>query len=175
MKRSSRLIPVIAMIAGLVTPIGAVLAADAVETARAVGNAVGHAVFTEAEDRIIRDYYARYGYGYSNRGDAEHEYSGKGHKLHKKDKKGKKGKGMPPGLAKRDGDLPPGLQKQLERNGQLPPGLEKKALPYDLERRLPPVPRGYERVIADNKVVLIETASGIVADILSGVVLGPRR
>src|SRR5688500_5754194 len=29
-------------------------------------------------------------------------------------------KGLPPGLAKRGGKLPPGLQKHLEKNGQLP-------------------------------------------------------
>jgi len=28
---------------------------------------------------------------------------------------------LPPGLAKRGGDLPPGLEKQLRRNGRLPP------------------------------------------------------
>ena len=30
-------------------------------------------------------------------------------------------KGLPPGLAKRGGNLPPGLQRKLERDGQLPP------------------------------------------------------
>ena len=38
--------------------------------------------------------------------------------------------GLPPGLAKRDGDLPPGLEKQLRRNGKLPPGLQKKLAPF---------------------------------------------
>src|SRR5712692_6891020 len=33
--------------------------------------------------------------------------------------------GLPPGLAKRNGDLPPGLEKQLRRNGRLPAGLER--------------------------------------------------
>src|ERR1700751_4164065 len=32
----------------------------------------------------------------------------------------KHAKGLPPGLAKRDGDPPPGLEKQLQRNGTLP-------------------------------------------------------
>ena len=36
----------------------------------------------------------------------------------------RKQKGLPPGLAKRGGNLPPGLQKQLDRNGKLPPGLQ---------------------------------------------------
>ena len=34
--------------------------------------------------------------------------------------------GLPPGLAKRGGNLPPGLEKQLMRNGTLPPGLQKR-------------------------------------------------
>lgn len=33
---------------------------------------------------------------------------------------------LPPGLAKRNGNLPPGLQKHLDRTGHLPPGLEKR-------------------------------------------------
>ena len=38
--------------------------------------------------------------------------------------------GLPPGLAKRGGNLPPGLQKHLWKTGHLPRGLEKKARPY---------------------------------------------
>ncbi|MGH8246109.1 MAG: hypothetical protein ACREUU_06730 [Gammaproteobacteria bacterium] len=34
--------------------------------------------------------------------------------------------GLPPGLAKRGGNLPPGLQRHIDRTGQLPPGLEKR-------------------------------------------------
>lgn len=33
---------------------------------------------------------------------------------------------LPPGLAKRNGNLPPGLQRHIDRTGHLPPGLEKK-------------------------------------------------
>ena len=40
-----------------------------------------------------------------------------------KSKKAKQ-KGLPPGLAKRGGNLPPGLQKKLDRDGKLPPGLQ---------------------------------------------------
>ena len=90
-------------------------------------------------------------------------------KQHKKDKKGKKQKGLPPGLAKKE-QLPPGLQKQLARNGTLPPGLAKRELPADLESRLPPVPAGMERVIADTHVVLVEKASGIIRDIIEDIV-----
>ena len=72
--------------------------------------------FLPEERRAIEDYYRRIN-----------------------DKKKPKTKGLPPGLAKRGGDLPPGLQKKLERDGQLPPGLQKRMepLPVDLDRRLP--------------------------------------
>jgi hypothetical protein len=39
------------------------------------------------------------------------------------------GQGLPPGLAKRGGQLPPGLQKHLWKHGSLPPGLQKKIGP----------------------------------------------
>jgi hypothetical protein len=39
------------------------------------------------------------------------------------------GYGLPPGLAKRGGQLPPGLQKHLWKHGALPPGLQKKIGP----------------------------------------------
>jgi hypothetical protein len=57
--------------------------------------------------------------------------------------------GLPPGLAKRGGDLPPGLRKQLQRNGTLPPGLQQRLQPLspELERRLSPLPRGDSRFI----------------------------
>lgn len=104
-------------------------------------------VFTEAERRTIRDYYDQQRVAYH----------------------GKAGRGLPPGLANRD-RLPPGLEMQLQRNGRLPPGLEKQALPEDLIGRLPPVPRGYERIIVDAHVVLVEIASQIIADIITDVV-----
>ena len=89
----------------------------------------------------------------------------KGRGKHKR--KGKK-KGLPPGLAKRD-KLPPGLQKQLEKNGKLPPGLQKRALPSDLEAKLPPSREGTERVIVNQDVVLIEKATNTVLDVIKGV------
>ncbi len=86
--------------------------------------------------------------------------------------KGKKRRGLPPGLAKRD-SLPPGLQKQLERNGTLPPGLQARALPSDLERKLPALPDGVERGSIDDDVVLIEKATGRILDILKDVMTKP--
>ncbi|HVX65261.1 MAG TPA: hypothetical protein VHA11_01590, partial [Bryobacteraceae bacterium] len=73
--------------------------------------------------------------------------------------------GLPPGLAKRGGDLPPGLAKQLRRNGQLPPGLEKRMVPFpvELERRLPPLPPHYRRCfIGDRAIVYDDRTRGII-------------
>ena len=87
--------------------------------------------------------------------------------------KGKKGnKDLPPGLAKKE-KLPPGLARQLEKNGTLPPGLAKRGLPSDLEQQLPPVPKGYERqIIEDATIVLVHTATGLIADVITDIVLG---
>jgi hypothetical protein len=74
---------------------------------------------------------------------------------------------LPPGLAKRSGDLPPGLQKQLVRKGQLPPGLEKKLDPFprDLEGRLPPLCGGCRRGLIGTQALIID-ATNVVLDII---------
>jgi hypothetical protein len=71
---------------------------------------------------------------------------------------------LPPGLAKRGGSLPPGLEKQLRRNGQLPPGLQKKVqrFPYELERRLPPLPSNYVRVFLEGRGLIVDAQFNIV-------------
>jgi hypothetical protein len=81
-------------------------------------------------------------------------------------------KGLPPGLAKRGGKLPPGLQKHLEKNGKLPPGLQKRLepLPQDLEARLPRLPDSWERVILDRDVILLDQRSNRILDILENVI-----
>ena len=83
-----------------------------------------------------------------------------------------KHKGLPPGLAKRGGNLPPGLQKQLERNGRLPPGLQKRLepLPVDLDRRLPALPEYWERVIIDRDVILLDRRTNRILDIIEDVI-----
>jgi hypothetical protein len=80
--------------------------------------------------------------------------------------------GLPPGLAKRQGDLPPGLEKQLQRNGVLPPGLQKKLrpLPRDLERRLDRLPAGYRRGILDRHLIVYRTRTYEIGDTLFDVV-----
>jgi hypothetical protein len=76
--------------------------------------------------------------------------------------------GLPPGLAKRGGDLPPGLAKQLRRNGRLPPGLQKKlvAFPPSLEARLAPVPPGCRRGMLGHLAVIWSPGTGLIVDLL---------
>lgn len=65
---------------------------------------------------------------------------------------------LPPGLAKRGGKLPPGLERQLRKNGTLPPGLQKRIEPFpaDLTRQLPKIPGGYSRVILAGRALLLD-------------------
>jgi hypothetical protein len=99
--------------------------------------------FLAEERRIIREYYSR-----------------------------NKTNGLPPGLAKRGGNLPPGLQKHIQRNGVLPPGLQKRLEPFpqDLERRLPPVPEIWSRVILGRDVLLIDRGTNRILDIIENVI-----
>lgn len=80
--------------------------------------------------------------------------------------------GLPPGLAKRGGNLPPGLQKHLEKNGTLPPGLQKRVepLPLELERRLPRIPEIWERVIIGQQIVLLDRRTKRILDIVENVI-----
>ena len=74
--------------------------------------------------------------------------------------------GLPPGLAGRP--LPPGLQKHIDRTGRLPPGLEKRRLPGDLLGRLPQR-AGQDYRVVGTDIVLIETATSLILDIMQGV------
>ena len=101
-------------------------------------------VFSAAEKRIINDYFGRVG------------------TVKVKRRKGK-------GISGRSGGSPPGLAKHLERHGTLPPGLAKRDLPPGLASRLPSTRPGLGRFIVGSDVVLIETATGLILDILEGV------
>lgn len=65
---------------------------------------------------------------------------------------------LPPGLAKRGGDLPPGLERHIERDGTLPPGLQRRVrlLTRSCERRLPPVPEGWFRAELGGRILLLD-------------------
>jgi Ni/Co efflux regulator RcnB len=100
-------------------------------------------IFTDGEVAVIQGYYQRQ--------DA----------LSKHKHKHKKNKGLPPGIA-----------KNLQRGKSLPPGIAKQYLPGDLQRALPPVPAGYERIVVDGKILLIEIATQVVRDVLTDIVIG---
>src|SRR6266566_217347 len=71
------------------------------------------------------------------------------------------------GLAKRGGNLPPGLEKQLERNGTLPPGLQKRLqpCPIEIERQLVPLAPDYRRGFIGAHLVVFNRNTGIIVDV----------
>jgi hypothetical protein len=69
--------------------------------------------------------------------------------------------------SRREGRLPRGIAKNLSRGKPLPPGIAKRALPADLTARLPAAPAGFERIVVAGKILLIETATQVVHDILT--------
>lgn len=73
------------------------------------------------------------------------------------------------GKAKR-GALPPGIAKNLARGKSLPPGIAKQYLPQELQRTLPAAPAGYDRIIVDGKILLVEVATQVIHDVLMDVV-----
>jgi hypothetical protein len=75
---------------------------------------------------------------------------------------------LPPGLAKRS-SLPPGLQKQVQERGHLPPGLQGERLPDELESRLSPVPEGYVRVRVGTDIVLMNTRTRVIMDVIKDI------
>lgn len=79
---------------------------------------------------------------------------------------------LPPGLAKRGGALPPGLEKQLRKNGRLPPGLDRGSwspFPPDLVAMLPPLPSGYDRGFIGGQAAIVLRSTQIIVDIFKPV------
>lgn len=68
-------------------------------------------------------------------------------------------------------ELPPGIRKKIARGGAMPPGIAKQALPDGLHRRLPPRD-GYNYEIVGTDVVLVETATRVIVDVLRDVLRG---
>jgi hypothetical protein len=64
--------------------------------------------------------------------------------------------------------LPPGIAMNLQRGKPLPPGIARVFLPADLVSQLPAYP-GYEYLVAGKDVVLVNSTTGVVADILANV------
>jgi hypothetical protein len=75
---------------------------------------------------------------------------------------------LPLALAKRGGDLPPGLEKHITRDETLAPGLQKRVapLPAELQRRLPGLPFGYSRVFLLGRVLNLSD-DGQIVDVMS--------
>ena len=68
---------------------------------------------------------------------------------------------------KKSGTLPPGIAKNLERGKPLPPGIAKQYLPDGLLNELPAPHPGYERLVVDGKILLVEIATRIIHDVLT--------
>lgn len=108
----------------------------------AVADVGVNVAFSKAEVSIIAEWYSDHG-SRSSRG-----------------KGGKKPQGLPPGIA-----------RNLARGKPLPPGIAKQVLPQGLVELLPSAPHGYERIIVDGKVLLVEVATHVIHDILVDVIL----
>jgi len=106
--------------------------------------------------------------------DHDRHYRGRYHDDDDRDEHGHGREGLPPGLAKRDGRLPPGLERQLVRRGHLPPGLEERMepVPYTVCRRLPPLPEGARRGYIGGHVVVYNPRSSVILDVFAGISLG---
>jgi hypothetical protein len=131
--------------------------AGGMPVAQGNGKAKGHD--KKKDDQEQSGGYVQYGFGAHEREVISSYYS-------------QRTQGLPPGLAKRGGNLPPGLEKQLQRNGTLPPGLQKKLepCPAELERQLPPLPADYRRVVIDAHIAVINRHTNVIVDILKDVV-----
>ena len=103
--------------------------------------------FSLKDRQVITNFFA------SSGGGGEQDGQGKGKK--KKKNKGAGNQGIPPGLAK--------------KGGALPPGIAKRQLPNNLLSQLPPPPQGYERVIVDKDILLVHIATQVVHDVLEHV------
>ena len=68
-------------------------------------------------------------------------------------------------------ELPPAIRKKLARGGAMPPGIAMQALPDGLHRQLPPRSGQHYEIIGTD-VVLIETATRVIVDVLKDVLRG---
>lgn len=166
-RTAAPLIAVLLLGAGGLAPAGPAVAdgrtaAPPKQTAQDVGTLVDR-VLTEYERAVIRDYLRSQGYWHGDDRDVGRGSEGRG-------RGNGRGGGLPPGLQRQVDQgrgLPPGLARQLEQGRGLPPGLQTRPLPDDLASRLPSRP-GTRRVMVDRTVVLIDTATNVILDVLYG-------
>lgn len=85
--------------------------------------------------------------------------------------------------AKKQKNLPPGLQKKVARGKSLPPGWQKKVAPGDhldyqvyrqgtslpdiLLQRLPPSPAGSEIIQVEDKIIRLNSATRTILDVFN--------
>jgi Ni/Co efflux regulator RcnB len=72
---------------------------------------------------------------------------------------------LPPGLAKQ-GKIPPGHAKKLERGAPWPPPYAYEPLPYELIRNLQPLPQGYAYYRVGADVIIANIAGRVVSDVV---------
>lgn len=72
----------------------------------------------------------------------------------------------------RNGGLPPGIARNLQRGKTLPPGIARQTLPRELVVKLPATPTGIEYLVVAGKLLLVETATEIVRTVLLETVFG---
>lgn len=127
-------------------------------------------VYSNQDRAMIDDYYHRRqesDYAYRrDRDDDDDRYE------HDEERGGRHGRGMPPGLAKRHGNLPPGLAMRkhlppgLARNDRLPDDVAYEPLPRELERRLPPLPStDYIRIRVGTDFLILNKRTHLIVDI----------
>jgi Ni/Co efflux regulator RcnB len=61
--------------------------------------------------------------------------------------------------------LPPGIRKNLARGKPIPPGIARRAVPGPMLAKLPRYP-GYEWAVYGSDLVLVATATAVIADVL---------
>lgn len=66
----------------------------------------------------------------------------------------------------RNGGLPPGIARNLERGKPLPPGITKQYLPQNVLVQLPSPGTGVEYIVVAGKLLLVEAATQMVRQIL---------
>ena len=92
--------------------------------------------------------------------------NGKGHD--------KQSTNVPPGLADKPHGLPPGQAKKMWRKGERIPAVyivPQYFIPEPHVYHLAPPSRGYRWVVVDGDAYLVQTTSGMIADVVAGAVV----
>lgn len=128
--------------------------------------------YSNQDRATIDDYYRRHR---ESDYDRRHERDDADRYDRDEERGGRHGRGMPPGLAKRHGDLPPGLAMRrslppgLAKNDRLPEDVAYEPLPRELERRLPPLPSAdYIRIRVGTDFLILNKRTRLIVDVAKG-------